>query len=253
MTKLIAQDGTEYRITSPVTTIGREDCDIVLPDDDLISRRHAKIERQGDQLALVDMNSTNGTFVDGTPVQAPHTLQPGDLIQLGDSTLTVVLETKKSRPTRAMREPPDMATPAQPPQRRRQPAPAYRSSAPSTSYTSKPGRVQTLAILCLVDGALNIIWAISLAGGLIVSLVGVLCVPIALYPLTLGILEIIYGAKLAANPPKVDEPAQYLAIMQIANILVGDVISLVIGILSLVFYGDPDIKAYFASLSTSGS
>jgi hypothetical protein len=250
MTKLIAQDGTEYPIGGPVTTIGREDCDILLPQDELISRRHAKIERQGGELVLTDMGSTNGTFVNGVRVRASHTLQPGDLIQLGDSALTVSAE-GGSRPTRAMREPPRFSAP--PPHQRRQPAPAYNAPAPPISHTNKPGRIQTLAILCLVDGALNIIWAISLAGGLIVSLVGILCLPVALYPLTLGILEIIYGAKLAANPPKVNKPAQYLAIMQIGNILVGDVISLVVGILSLVFYGDPDIKAYFASISPSAS
>ncbi len=250
MTKLIAQDGTEYPLSSPVTTIGREDCDILLPQDERVSRRHAKIERQGNGLVLTDLGSTNGTFVNGARVRASYTLQPGDLIQLGSSSLTVRAE-GRSRPTRAMREPPRPSAP--PPQQRRQPAPAYSAPAPSSSQTQKPGRIQTLAILCLVDGALNIIWAISLAGGLLVSLVGILCVPVALYPLTLGILEIIYGAKLAANPPKVYEPAQYLAIMQIANILVGDVISLVVGIVSLVFYGDPDIKAYFASISAPGS
>jgi hypothetical protein len=47
----------------------------------------------------------------------------------------------------------------------------------------------------------------------------------------------------------VRKPAQYLAIMQIVNIVCGGVISLVTGILSLVFYNDPQVRAYFAHIA----
>jgi len=62
-------------------------------------------------------------------------------------------------------------------------------------------------------------------------------------------LEIIYASRLLADPVKVNRPAQYLAIMQICNIALGDPISLVIGILSLVFYNDPVVKDYFNRLA----
>ena len=78
--KLMAQDGTAYPITRPVTTIGREECDILLLNDDQVSRRHAQVEQQGDALVLTDLDSTNGTFVGGVRLQAPRTLQPGDVI-----------------------------------------------------------------------------------------------------------------------------------------------------------------------------
>jgi len=141
MFKLIAQDGTEYPITRPVTTIGREGCDILLLQDDLVSRRHARVEQQEDALVLVDLDSTNGTFVNGIRLQAPYTLRSGDVIQIGGSTLTVYAE--EGRPTRAMREPPPMAAPAPPAQPYAQPAPVY--SAPA-GY-AKPPKDRSIAII----------------------------------------------------------------------------------------------------------
>jgi hypothetical protein len=114
------------------------------------------------------------------------------------------------------------------------------------SGQSKPGKVQAIAIMCLVDGILNILWGL----GLIVSLLAtIVCWPIGIYPIVLGILEIIYAAKLLPEPPTTRQPAKYLAIMQICNIIVGDFISLVVGIVSLVFFNDPEVVSYFASVS----
>ena len=111
MFMLITQDGTQYPITRPATTIGREECDIFLLEDDLVSRQHAKVEQRGDALVLIDLDSTNGTYVNGVRLQAPYTLQPGDAIQIGGSTLTVYAE-GEGRVTRAMSEPPPMVAPA---------------------------------------------------------------------------------------------------------------------------------------------
>lgn len=105
MFRLVAQDGTQYPLTSPATTIGREACDILLVNDDLLSRRHAKIEQRGDTWVLVDLDSTNGTFVNGVRLRAPHTLQPGDTVRVGNTALTV--HTEGGAPhTRQMEETP---------------------------------------------------------------------------------------------------------------------------------------------------
>jgi adenylate cyclase len=49
--------------------IGRsEGCDVVIPDP-WISGRHALFERRGDELWLVDLDSRNGTFLDGRPIR----------------------------------------------------------------------------------------------------------------------------------------------------------------------------------------
>ena len=146
MLKLIAQDGTEYPLTRPVTTIGREGSDILLLQDDLVSRRHAKVEQQGDALVLVDLDSTNGTFVNGARLQAPHTLRSGDVIQIGSSSLTVRAEEEKA--TRVMREPPPRAAPAPLPQAH-QPAPLYAAPA---SYARPPKDRSIAIILELLPG-----------------------------------------------------------------------------------------------------
>lgn len=64
--------------------IGRNDpADLVL-DLLRISRRHAQIERQANGYFLVDLNSRNGTFLNGVPVvEALHRLQDGDEIVIG--------------------------------------------------------------------------------------------------------------------------------------------------------------------------
>jgi len=68
--------------------IGRlPDCDVVLPDTN-VSRRHARIYRDGTDVVVEDLGSTNGTKVNGVRV-ARKVLSPGDRILLGRSTLVV--------------------------------------------------------------------------------------------------------------------------------------------------------------------
>ena len=62
--------------------IGRqEDCDIVL-DDRKVSRQHARIVRDRQGYMISDLDSKNGTFVNGEPVSAPRRLRDGDEIQI---------------------------------------------------------------------------------------------------------------------------------------------------------------------------
>ena len=120
---------------------------------------------------------------------------------------------------------------------------------------TKPGKVQAIAILTLIDGILSILiglgWIVAVVVGTLG--IGIICTPVLVYPIVMGILAIIYASKLIAEPPTVDKPAQYVAIMQIINIVFGGVLSLVSGILALVFYGDPEVKAYFARLQAQES
>lgn len=63
-------------------TIGRGDrCELPIHDE-AVSRRHARIERQGDDYVVVDLGSTNGTFVNDEPV-SEKTIVPGDRIRVG--------------------------------------------------------------------------------------------------------------------------------------------------------------------------
>ena len=69
-------------IDSDQLVFGRnEDCEVVI-DENLASRRHAKIVRKGDGWFLVDLGSTNGTWVNEEKVQI-HELKSGDRIRVG--------------------------------------------------------------------------------------------------------------------------------------------------------------------------
>lgn len=68
----------EWPLDKPIMTIGRTpESDIVLEARE-VSRRHARIERQGLQYILFDEGSKNRTFVNGRPVNDSHVLTDGD-------------------------------------------------------------------------------------------------------------------------------------------------------------------------------
>ncbi|MCQ4118426.1 FHA domain-containing protein [Rhodococcus tibetensis] len=74
---------------SPIV-IGRSAyADLSLPTDPDISRLHATLERIGTYWTITDESlSRNGTFVSGTRIRGRQTLYPGDVIQIGEYTLT---------------------------------------------------------------------------------------------------------------------------------------------------------------------
>lgn len=74
--------GKVFENLLPPVTIGREDENVIRLNDERISRFHAKIQEDGGRIILTDLDSTNGTRVNGHPVQL-KVLRPGDLISLG--------------------------------------------------------------------------------------------------------------------------------------------------------------------------
>ena len=68
-------------LETPVT-IGREDDNSIQLNDERVSRFHSKIQEDGDRVILTDLDSTNGTRVNGRPVQL-RVLRPGDQIAIG--------------------------------------------------------------------------------------------------------------------------------------------------------------------------
>jgi pSer/pThr/pTyr-binding forkhead associated (FHA) protein len=61
-------------------------------DDPNVSRSHAEIRPRGGSWVVSDLNSTNGTRLNGRRLQGPEVLKPGDEIELGTSLLTFELE-----------------------------------------------------------------------------------------------------------------------------------------------------------------
>jgi pSer/pThr/pTyr-binding forkhead associated (FHA) protein len=71
------------RIDRAEMTLGRVGCDILFQDDS-VSRQHARIRREADTWWLEDLGSSNGTHVDGVPIQS-CVLRDGDTVQIGQS------------------------------------------------------------------------------------------------------------------------------------------------------------------------
>ena len=85
---LTIDDGSNrsFELHAGTTVIGRgQDSDFRLPDTG-VSRRHVEISFNGHQATLSDLGSTNGTTVNGNPVQTWQ-LNDGDVIRIGHSTL----------------------------------------------------------------------------------------------------------------------------------------------------------------------
>ena len=70
------------------TTIGRSDDNVlVLDGDDYASGHHARVESGLDGTWVVDLDSTNGTYVNGERIEGRRRLHEGDLLQVGDTEL----------------------------------------------------------------------------------------------------------------------------------------------------------------------
>lgn len=67
-------------------TIGREEGNAVQLNDERVSRYHLKIQEDEDRIVLTDLESTNGTKINGESVQL-WVLKPGDVIAVGRSVL----------------------------------------------------------------------------------------------------------------------------------------------------------------------
>ena len=74
-----------HQIATPIT-IGREEGNLIQLNDHRVSRHHLKIHESGNTVLMTDLQSTNGTKINGELVRVWQ-LQPGDLVTAGQSIL----------------------------------------------------------------------------------------------------------------------------------------------------------------------
>lgn len=99
------QPGSSVDIPEGELLIGRSEDEGFFLDDGRVSRRHALIRRQGNELSIEDLGSKNGVRVNGIVVESAR-LSPGDRVGLGDSILVVVgQEAHELIPEAAVRAP----------------------------------------------------------------------------------------------------------------------------------------------------
>jgi diguanylate cyclase (GGDEF)-like protein len=74
--------GKKYGLSQHSTLVGRSSKVDIQIDEESISRNHAVIENNGDDIVVRDLNSTNGTYVNDRPINQ-HRLLDGDQIKIG--------------------------------------------------------------------------------------------------------------------------------------------------------------------------
>ena len=117
--------GAEHRLADGLT-IGRAGADVKLSDPD-VSRSHAVVRLHGGSVAIEDVGSTNGTFVNGSRVDGVTELRDGDVVRFGSVEWQLKLPAAATRvvptvpapvpaaaPPPAPAPPPAFAAPEQP-------------------------------------------------------------------------------------------------------------------------------------------
>jgi len=144
-----ALKGQRVSIKTPIANIGRADYnDVHLPEES-VSTSHAKLQRREGVWMLVDLESTNGTFVDGERVRGETALAPGALLRFGDVWVlfgppaahdarglgkggsTKVVQGKKPPPPPPPPAKPAAPTPPPPPPAAKAPVKATRAGTPA--------------------------------------------------------------------------------------------------------------------------
>jgi hypothetical protein len=84
------EEGDEFPVNSAPVTVGRGgQNDLVLTGDEFASARHARIEARPDGVWVQDLDSTNGTYVNGARVLGAKLLVAGDILRVGETDLRI--------------------------------------------------------------------------------------------------------------------------------------------------------------------
>lgn len=124
-----------------------------------------------------------------------------------------------------------------------------------------PDKYKTLGLLQLVAGAVNVfmgwglamtMWSLFGTTFSLLCTMGLcptyLCGFVAVLILPVGIVEVIVGLMTMNQPESVRGVYKFLPYLQLPMILLGDIVSPIVGIVSLMNLRDPDVKAYIEGL-----
>lgn len=79
--------GVLFRVGPGESTLGRTTRSLVSFDEKAVSQRHAQLVHAGGRTVIVDLESTNGTFVNNRRIDAPVELHAGDVVRIGKTSL----------------------------------------------------------------------------------------------------------------------------------------------------------------------
>ncbi len=89
-------DGREIAIAVPRFIIGRGETAHLRPASDLVSREHCAIEVTPDKVLILDLDSRNGTFVNGNQLTQPHVARSGDTVRIGRLQFQLMVDPAKA-------------------------------------------------------------------------------------------------------------------------------------------------------------
>lgn len=144
--------------------LGRDGADIEI-EDSAVSRQHARLRPTGPNLEIEDLGSTNGTYVNGSKIDEPTVVRPGDFVNIGQSTLEIGGVDWRLAETRALAMPPSegVGTPAS--EEYRPTAPMSVGTPESSSPLSSVPRIWILAAVALLGISLLGIGVYAIFGG----------------------------------------------------------------------------------------
>jgi pSer/pThr/pTyr-binding forkhead associated (FHA) protein len=85
-----ARQGESYNLTGEITVGRGGGCGIVLADDSFVSTVHARVFRRDGTVYVEDLDSRNGTLLNGEPVTHAAQLRRGDQVQFGQTVAEAV-------------------------------------------------------------------------------------------------------------------------------------------------------------------
>lgn len=77
--------GQVFELNRNEISIGRDIANDFVINDAEVSRKHARLTLEGDRYKIEDLNSTNGTYIDGQRLIGPHLMAIGEIIMFGDN------------------------------------------------------------------------------------------------------------------------------------------------------------------------
>ncbi|OGN92753.1 MAG: hypothetical protein A2Z71_11135 [Chloroflexi bacterium RBG_13_50_21] len=89
--------GQIFELDRREITIGRDITNEIVINDAEVSRKHARLTLEGDRYKIEDLDSTNGTYIDGQRLIGPHVMAVGEIIMFGDN-VGVVFDGEPVRP-----------------------------------------------------------------------------------------------------------------------------------------------------------
>lgn len=101
--------GQVFELTKDEVAIGRDITNDIVINEAEVSRKHARLTLEGDRYKIEDLDSTNGTYINGQRLIGPHVLAVGEVIMFGDN-VGVVFDGEPVQPEVTAERPVDLGS-----------------------------------------------------------------------------------------------------------------------------------------------